>query len=122
MPFDRWVVGQLAFVYTFHKIEPAKIVDKIVDSLVEVMVPGRGTGSSNWFMKGLRSLEQSAERTSREMDLRNELRKWDEDYPLVHHELIVRYVCAFAASTLAVTVLDILRPRSSSSSRASSGR
>jgi hypothetical protein len=60
-------------------------------------------------MKGWRSLEQSAERKQREIDIRRDLRKWDEEYPELHHELIVRYLAGAAASFLVTTIYNAIR-------------
>jgi hypothetical protein len=49
-------------------------------------------------MQGIRSIEQQTERTSRELDIRSQLRQWDRDYPQIHHELIVRYICGAIVS------------------------
>ncbi|KAL7550869.1 hypothetical protein ACHAWF_014075 [Thalassiosira exigua] len=43
-----WLCGQVAFVYAFNKVRPATFVDKIIQSAVDVLVPGRGAGESNW--------------------------------------------------------------------------
>lgn len=63
-------------------------------------------------MKGWRTLEQSAERTSRELDIRTDLRRWDESYPEIHHELIVRWL-AGATVSWAVTSMynSLVRPK-----------
>lgn len=45
--------------------------------------------SSRW-MRGLRTLEQATDRTRAELDIRQGLRNWDDSYPEIHHELIVR--------------------------------
>ena len=70
------------------------------------------------WQRGWRQLEQTAERTSREMDIRTELRNWDNQYPEIHHELIVRWVSG-ALVSLVVTSLytSIMRPTRSSSRR-----
>ena len=76
-------------------------------------------------MRGWRQLEQSAERTSREMDIRTELRRWDTDFPEIHHELIVRWMAGAVVSIVVTSIYDAFKPRpdrgyhssSSSSSR-----
>lgn len=45
---DSWVVGQLAFWYTVYEISPTMVVDKLVQFWLDVTVPGRGVGGSNW--------------------------------------------------------------------------
>jgi len=61
------------------------------------------------WMRGLRSLEQSAERTRREIDIRSDLRRWDEEFPFIHHELVVRYLVGALASTAALLLYDRAR-------------
>jgi hypothetical protein len=89
------------------------IVDKLIAVAVDVIVPGRGAGESNWVMKNWRTLEQGAEKSTREMDIRTDLRKWDEQFPEMHHELIVRYMASALASALVSAVSDIVRPKAS---------
>uniref|UniRef100_A0A7S2MVT6 Uncharacterized protein n=2 Tax=Helicotheca tamesis TaxID=374047 RepID=A0A7S2MVT6_9STRA len=101
---DGWIVGQIAFIYAFNKVKPAEIVDKLISLIIDIVTPGRGAGESNWWMRGLRSLEQSAERTRRELDIRSDLRQWDEEFPFAHHELIVRYAVGALASTAAIFI------------------
>ena len=64
-------------------------------------------------MSAMRSLEQTADRASRELDIRSDLRRWDNEHPEIHHELIVRYLCGAAISIVATAVYDSLfhRPR-----------
>ena len=94
----------------FSQIQPAVVVDKLVHFAVDIIVPGRGMGESNWFMKNWRSLEQSTEKASREMDIRADLRRWDQQFPELHHELIVRYVAGILASALVTAIFDMFRP------------
>ena len=63
-------------------------------------------------MRGLRTLEQTAERTSRELDIRADLRRWDENYPEIHHEWIVRLLSG-AVVSMAMTSLynGLVRPK-----------
>jgi hypothetical protein len=68
-------------------------------------------------MRAVRSLEQTGERTSRELDVRQDLRRWDQNYPEIHHELIVRYVCGAAASILATTLYNSIVRRGAASRR-----
>ena len=77
------------------------MVDKCIDTFLKIVVPGRGAGESNWIMRNWRTLEQSAERQSREYDIRSSLRDWDANFPEIHHELIVRWVTGFVVSILA---------------------
>lgn len=62
-------------------------------------------------------MEQSAERTSRELEIRADLRNWDNDYPMIHHELMVRYLCGAVASGLVMGVYDGFRRDSGSRKR-----
>ncbi|KAL7474981.1 hypothetical protein ACHAW6_000917 [Cyclotella cf. meneghiniana] len=104
-----WLCGQIAFIYAFNKVKPAQIVDKLVEIAVDIMVPGRGAGEGNWFMRNIRSFERDSDKISKELDIRQELRNWDREFPYFHHELIVRYVFGFLASSLAVFVFDKLK-------------
>lgn len=61
------------------------------------------------FFKGIRSIEQQAERTSRELDIRSDLRRWDEEFPWIHHELVIRYVVGGLASTTVMFLYNTLR-------------
>mmetsp|Transcript_6660 Transcript_6660/g.14567 ORF Transcript_6660/g.14567 Transcript_6660/m.14567 type:complete len:115 (-) Transcript_6660:208-552(-) len=105
----EWLLGNLAFAYSFHKTQPAIIVDELVRIWLDIVTPGRGAGESNWFFKGIRSIEQQAERTSRELDIRSDLRRWDEEFPWIHHELIIRYVVGGLASTTVMFLYNALR-------------
>lgn len=104
-----WIFGQVAFIYAFNKIKPASVVDKIVEAIVDTIVPGRGLGESNWFWRHVRSLERDGDRLSKEIDIRQELRNWDREFPYFHHELIVRYIAGCLASGAAVFVWAQLR-------------
>jgi len=112
-----WICGQCAFIYAFNKIKPAVIVDKLIEALVDVIVPGKGAGESNWFWRNLRSLERDSDRISKELDIRQELRNWDREFPFFHHELIVRYAAGFLASAVAVAAFGQVRSLFSSSKR-----
>ena len=46
-----------------------------------MLTPGKGAGENNWLMKGLRAFEMQADKTSREYDIRVNLRRWDEEFP-----------------------------------------
>ncbi|KAL7539787.1 hypothetical protein ACHAXR_009608 [Thalassiosira sp. AJA248-18] len=110
-----WLAGQAAFIYAFNK--PAVIVDKIVEAVVDVVVPGRGAGESNWFWRNLRSFERDGDRIAKELDIRAELRNWDREFPFFHHEMIVRYAAGFLASAVAVAAWGQLRSLFSSKRR-----
>jgi hypothetical protein len=98
--------------YPFQ-VKPAAIVDKLIDFWLTLIIPGRGAGERTWWMQGLRSLEQQSERTAREIDVRADLRRWDREYPQIHHELIVRWVCGAAVSMLCTSLYHgITRPSS----------
>jgi len=45
------------------QIKPAVIVDKLIEAVVDVLVPGKGAGESNWFWRNLRSLERDSDRS-----------------------------------------------------------
>jgi hypothetical protein len=45
---DSWVVGQIAFWYTVYEISPTTVVDKLITFWLDLTIPGRGTGGSNW--------------------------------------------------------------------------
>ena len=56
------------------------------------------------WMRGLRKLEEHVEKTQREIDVRSDLRRWDLEFPHIHHELIVRYVAGFFASHITMLI------------------
>lgn len=60
-------------------------------------------------MRAVRNLEQTGERASREMDIRRDLRRWDQEHPEIHHELIVRYLCGALVSVAATSLYSSLR-------------
>eukprot|EP00522_Entomoneis_paludosa_P012852 CAMPEP_0172442356 /NCGR_PEP_ID=MMETSP1065-20121228/2813_1 /TAXON_ID=265537 /ORGANISM="Amphiprora paludosa, Strain CCMP125" /LENGTH=134 /DNA_ID=CAMNT_0013192193 /DNA_START=42 /DNA_END=447 /DNA_ORIENTATION=+ len=103
---DSWVVGQLAFWYTVREVKPAEIVDRVIDFWLDLVTPGRGAGESQWWQRAMRTLEQSSERAGRELDIRTELRQWDNEHPEIHHELIVRYLCGAALSIVATALYN----------------
>jgi len=76
-----------------------------------VLTPGKGAGENNWLMKGLRNFEMKADKTSREYDIRVNLRRWDEEFPMMHHELIIRYLAGFLSSSIVLAVYRDLRGR-----------
>ena len=57
----------------------------------------------------MRALERSSERTAREMDIRADLRRWDQQNPEIHHELIVRWLCGAAASIIITSIYEAIR-------------
>jgi hypothetical protein len=82
----------------------------MIRAAVDTVVPGGGIGESNWFMKNWRTIEQSTRKTSRELEIRADLRRWDQQHPELHHELIVRYLTGIIASALVTAVYDVFRP------------
>ena len=113
-------------------------MDQAIELWLRVVTPGRGAGESQWYvawkttcwdvrvylhhslthyyyvtrwMRGLRQLEQTTERASRELDVRRSLREWDSNYPEIHHELIVRYLCGAVVSVATTSLYNaIFRP------------
>mmetsp|Transcript_15273 Transcript_15273/g.42314 ORF Transcript_15273/g.42314 Transcript_15273/m.42314 type:complete len:153 (+) Transcript_15273:307-765(+) len=106
---DSWIVGQISFWYTVREVNPAEIVDQIINFWLDMVTPGRGAGESQWWQRAVRTLEQTSERASREMDIRRDLRIWDQDHPEIHHELIVRYVCGAAISVVATAFYNSIK-------------
>ena len=109
---DSWIVSQISFWFTVRKVKPAKIVDGIIDFWLDIVVPGRGAGENNLIMRGVRTVEQAAERAQAEVDLRSTLRKWDNDFPEIHHEMIVRWGCGLLASIVVSSIYNGLKPNS----------
>ena len=70
-------------------------------------------------MRAVRNLEQTGERASRELDLRRDLRRWDQEHPDIHHELIVRYVCGALVSIAVTSIYNSFRRPSHTSSSSS---
>lgn len=62
-------------------------------------------------MRAVRNIEQSSERTRRELDIRNELRQWDMKYPEIHHELLVRYICGVMVSMVVTSFYQTITQR-----------
>lgn len=85
-------------------------MDKLIQIAVELIVPGRGAGESNWMMKNWRAFEQGTEKSQREMEIRNNLRKWDQQVPEFHHELMVRYLSGVVASSIVSGIYSMFRP------------
>jgi len=113
MGMDSWVVGQTAFWYAVREVKPAEIVDRVVVFWLDLVTPGRGAGQSQWWMSAWRSLEQTSERVTRELDIRSELRLWDDEHPAIHHELILRFLCGAVVSIAVTAFYDSIfhRPR-----------
>jgi len=61
------------------------------------------------FWRNVRSLERDSDRIAKELDIRAELRNWDNEFPYFHHEMIVRYIAGFLASAVAVAAWGQLR-------------
>jgi len=57
----------------------------------------------------LRSIEQIGEKAQRELQIRDNLRQWDVEFPYMHHELVVRYIAGFLASTAILSFYNIIR-------------
>ena len=62
-----------------------------------------------WIRGFVRTMEQKVERTQRELDIRAELRRWDEEFPYFHHELLIRYATGFLLSGIVSIIYDSLR-------------
>jgi hypothetical protein len=92
-----------------RQVKAASVVDKLISFWVDLCTPGRGAGESTWWMQGIRTVSQSTERTSREMDIRNTLRRWDRDHPQIHHELIIRYLCGAIISVGCTSLYNAMR-------------
>jgi len=103
------IISTGSFLYGFNMVRPAEIVDRIIAFAVDVLTPGGGVGESNWWMKGLRNVQRGSQRIEKEMEIRSSLAQWDEEFPFIHHELIVRYAAGFLASTIALTIYDLFR-------------
>lgn len=58
-------------------------------------------------MRGIRNAQRGTQRIEKEMELRSHLAQWDDEFPFMHHELIVRYIAGFVASTVALTAYDL---------------
>jgi CRISPR/Cas system-associated exonuclease Cas4 (RecB family) len=50
------------------------------------------------------AVDRIAEKTQREMEIRNDLRQWDRDNPEMRHELIVRTIVSGMISVIATNV------------------
>lgn len=96
-----------------YEIQPAVIVDKVIDFWMDLVTPGRGAGQRDWWQRMGRQLEQTVNRTQREMEIRRDLRQWDNEHPQIHHELIVRWVCGAVVSVAATNLYNSLVRRHS---------
>mmetsp|Transcript_24286 Transcript_24286/g.27163 ORF Transcript_24286/g.27163 Transcript_24286/m.27163 type:complete len:118 (-) Transcript_24286:161-514(-) len=114
---DNWIVSQVSFWFTVRKIKPAQIVDEGIRLFLDLTIPGRGTGENNWIMRGVRSLEMGGERIQKEMDLRSQLRDWDSQFPEIHHEMIVRWICGAIASGVVTSIYQSMKSQSSRNNR-----
>ncbi|CAJ1953380.1 unnamed protein product [Cylindrotheca closterium] len=108
---DSWVISQVSFWYTVNKVKPAQVVDKVIELFLDIVTPGRGAGENSWLMKGWRSIEQSFDRADREIEIRNDLRRWDNQFPEIHHELIVRWLSGAVVSIAVTSIYNGLKPR-----------
>eukprot|EP00980_Cylindrotheca_fusiformis_P028165 scaffold22583_cov106-Cylindrotheca_fusiformis.AAC.36 len=108
---DNWVVSQISFWFTVNTVKPAQIVDKAIDLFLDIVTPGGGAGEKNVFMKGWRAVEQGFNRADREVEIRNNLRRWDNQYPEIHHELIVRWISGAVVSLAITSIYNGLKPR-----------
>jgi hypothetical protein len=78
---------------------------------LDIVTPGRGAGENNIFMKGWRAVEQGFDRTDREIEIRNDLRRWDNQFPEIHHELIVRWLSGAVVSMAVTSFYNAMKPR-----------
>ena len=111
------LISTASFLYAFHKVNPTEIVDKVIDVILKTVTPGKGMGESSWWMKGIRHIEQTTERANNELTIRSNLRQWDEDWPMFHHEVIVRYAAGFLASYVSVVAYNFLFSKGGGNSR-----
>jgi hypothetical protein len=106
---DNWIVSQVSFWFTVRKVKPAPIVDQCIYFFLDIVVPGRGTGENNWIMRGVRSVQVGTERAQKEIDIRSSLRDWDSQFPEIHHEMLVRWVCGAIASAVVTGVYQNMK-------------
>lgn len=99
------------------KVPPVKVIDKCIEIAVDVMVPGKGTGENSWWKQQWRNLEQGATRQQKELEIRNELRKWDEENPWLHVEVIVRCAAGVLARGLVLSLYQSIRGQQRQSAR-----
>jgi hypothetical protein len=60
-------------------------------------------------MRGIRSVQRNSAKIEREFEIRSDLARWDDEFPYMHHELIVRYAAGLLASSLAVSLYTTFR-------------
>merc|ERR550539_446910 len=106
---DSGILSTLSFIWAFNKVKPAQVVDKLIEIVVKVLTPGRGIGEDSWLARRLRSIEQIGEKAQRELQIRDNLRQWDVEFPYLHHELIIRYMAGFLASTMILSLYNTIR-------------
>lgn len=106
---DISIVSTASFYWAFNKIRPAEVVDKIIKFAVDVITPGGGLGEHSWWMRGIRNVQRNTAKIEREFEIRSDLARWDDEFPYMNHEMIVRYAAGMLASSLAVTVYTTLR-------------
>ena len=63
----------------------------------------------NRWMRGIRNVQRNTAKIEREFEIRSDLARWDDEFPYMNHEMIVRYAAGMLASSLAVTVYTTLR-------------
>lgn len=98
---EFYLLSGLTFMWAFNKVRPARVVDTIIEFVHDIFMPGRGTGG---FMKRM-------EKSAVGIVVRNELKLWDEAYPFVHHELLIRWCTGLLASSVAMCTYNFLRGR-----------
>jgi len=135
MPSHLFALFLLYCILFSSQVKPAKIVDKIIDIAVDLVVPSKpDSGSqnsgnnnnqsnpigylSNLISSSVNTLDRSLEKQDRALRIRNNLRKWDRDNPELRHEMIVRTLVSGIFSILVTNIyLSFCRRiRSSSSS------
>lgn len=104
--------GSSSFILAIQmKVKPGEIVDKAIEIFLDLVVPGRGASDGKWWLSPLRQIEEGADRANRELDIRSNLRRWDHDYPEIHHELLVRWIAGFAVSFCVTSIYNGLKPQ-----------
>lgn len=93
------------------QVKPSEIVDKGIKLFLDVVTPRTG-GDDSIFMKGWRAVESGFSRADKEIEVRNHLRKWDNQFPEIHHERIVRLLSGAVVSLVVTSIYDGVKPRS----------
>lgn len=76
------------------------------------MVPKGGTEeNSSWWRQQYQNLSQNAARQQKELEIRDEIRKWDEEIPWLHVDVIVRCAAGVLARGLVLSLYQSLRGR-----------